>query len=72
MEKYMAFKLGNHLMFIDSFQFMSSSLDKLVNPIPHGEGGGALRDSALLQIVFFITSIRDAAKPRNLVTFPKI
>ena len=31
MEKYMAFMLGNHLMFIDSFQFMSSSLGKLVN-----------------------------------------
>ena len=29
MEKYMAFMLGNHLTFIDSFQFMSSSLDKL-------------------------------------------
>ena len=26
MEKYMAFMLGNHLTFIDSFQFMSSSL----------------------------------------------
>ena len=25
----MAFYLGNHLAFIDSFQFMSSSLDKL-------------------------------------------
>ena len=34
MEKYMAFMLGNHLTFIDSFQFMSSSLDKLVNNIP--------------------------------------
>ena len=32
--------------------------------------GGA--DSALLQIVFFITSIRDAAEPRNLVTFLKV
>ena len=31
MEKYMAFMLGNHLTFIDSFQFMSSSLDKLVS-----------------------------------------
>ena len=31
MEKYMAFMLGNHLNFIDSFQFMSSSLDKLVS-----------------------------------------
>ena len=29
-EKYMAFMLGNHLTFIDSFQFMSSSLDRLV------------------------------------------
>ena len=34
MEKYMAFMLGNHLTFIDSFQFMSSGLDKLVNNIP--------------------------------------
>ena len=31
MEKYMAFMLGNHLTFIDSFQFMSSSLDRLVS-----------------------------------------
>ena len=31
MEKYMAFMLGNHLNFIDSFQFMNSSLDKLVS-----------------------------------------
>ena len=34
MEKYMAFMLGNHLTFIDSFQFMSSSLDKLVSDLP--------------------------------------
>ena len=36
MEKYMAFMLGNHLTFIDSFQFMSSSssLDKPVNNLP--------------------------------------
>ena len=34
MEKYMAFILGNHLTFIDSFQFMSSNLDKLVNNLP--------------------------------------
>ena len=33
-------------------------------------GGGV--DSALLQIVFFITSVRDAAEPQNLVTLPKI
>ena len=31
MERYMAFMLGNNLTFIDSFQFMSSSLDKLVS-----------------------------------------
>ena len=34
MEKYMAFMLGNHLNFIDSFQFMTSSLDKLVSNLP--------------------------------------
>ena len=30
-EKYMAFYIGNHLSFIDSFAFMSSSLDKLAS-----------------------------------------
>ena len=34
MEKYMAFMLGNHLTFLDSFHFMSSSLDKLVSNLP--------------------------------------
>ena len=34
MEKYMAFILGKNLTFIDSFQFMSSSLDKLVSNLP--------------------------------------
>ena len=34
MEKYMAFMLGNHLTFIDSFQFMSSSLERLVDNLP--------------------------------------
>ena len=33
MEKYLAFMLGNHLTFIDSFQFMGSSLEKLVKNI---------------------------------------
>ena len=34
MKKYTAFMLGKHLKFIDSFQFMNSSLDKLVNNLP--------------------------------------
>ena len=29
-------------------------------------------DSAQLQIVFFISSVGDAAEPQNLVTFSKI
>ena len=35
MGKYMAFMLGKHLVFIDSLQFMSSSLDKLVSNLPN-------------------------------------
>ena len=34
MEKYMAFMLGNHLVFLDSFRFMNSSLDNLVKNLP--------------------------------------
>ena len=34
MEKYMASMIGNHLTFIDSFQFKSSGLDKLVDNLP--------------------------------------
>ena len=35
MEKYMAFMLGKHLVFTDSLQFMSSSLDKFVSNLPN-------------------------------------
>ena len=31
MEKYMTFVIGKHLVFLDSFQFMSSGLDKLAS-----------------------------------------
>ena len=34
MEKYMAFMLGKHLVFIDSLQFMSTSLDKSASNLP--------------------------------------
>ena len=34
MERYMDFMLGKHLKFIDSFQFMNTSLDKLVSNLP--------------------------------------
>ena len=36
MEKYMAFMLGQNLVFIDSFQFMSQSLSNLVKNLPSG------------------------------------
>ena len=35
MRKYMAFMLGKHLVFIDTLQFMSSSLDKLASNLPN-------------------------------------
>ena len=34
LEKYMAFILNKNLVFIDSMQFMNSSLEKLVNYLP--------------------------------------
>ena len=32
---------------------------QFINPIPHGGGGGGEGNSALLQTVFFINSVRD-------------
>ena len=34
MEKYMAFMLDKHLVFLGSLQFLSSCLDSLVNKLP--------------------------------------
>ena len=59
-----------------SKEFYICFFEKLADPLIqaltlfHMGGGGA--DSALLQILSFITSVKDAAEPRNLVTFPKI
>jgi len=33
-EKYISFRIGKHLQFIDSFQFMSDSLDSLSSNLP--------------------------------------
>ena len=37
MEKYMSFMLGKNLVFLDSFQFMSSSLESLAKNLPEKE-----------------------------------
>ena len=37
LEKYMAFKINNNLVFIDSMQFMNSSLNKLVKNLSDNE-----------------------------------
>ena len=50
--------------------FLEATKQKCNRPLTLFHMGRA--DSTRLQIVFFITSIRDAAEPRNLVTFLKI
>ena len=35
--KYMSFNINNKLIFIDSFQFLSSSLDSLVKNLVKGD-----------------------------------
>ena len=37
LEKYMSFSINNKLSFIDSFQFLSSSLDSLVKNLDKGD-----------------------------------
>ena len=37
LEKYMAFTINNNLVFIDSMQFMNSSLDALVKNLPEND-----------------------------------
>lgn len=37
MERYMALMLGKHLVFLDSFQLMASSLDRLAANLPEGK-----------------------------------
>ena len=34
LKKYISFRIGKHLQFIDSFQFMSQSLDRLSSNLP--------------------------------------
>ena len=56
----------------ETFGIKTKLICFLINPIPHGGGGGGGADSTLYQIVFLITSVRDAAELRNLLTFLKI
>ena len=53
---------------IDSSQVQNMECILHFNPIPHGGGGRFYPPSDCL----FITSVRDAPEPRNLVTFSKI
>ena len=60
MEKYMAFMLGNHLTFIDSFQFMSSSLEKLVSNMPKNHLNTPLK---CLKVKIFDLMVREGVYP---------
>ena len=42
LEKYMTFFLNKNLVFIDSMQFMNSSLDKLVRKLTENDFEGTL------------------------------
>ena len=53
------------------YDYGADSEEVSLNPIPHGGGGGGCSGRFIhIEIVFFITSVRDTAEPQNLVTFP--
>ena len=73
-ERLLAIKIKSkgYYFGLSPFQLYQENL-KFLNPnikIPHG-GGGEGPNSALLQIVFFITSVREAAEHEIRWLFPK-
>ena len=59
---------GNFEYAITFAKYLNFAILLTLEPYSTWEGA----DSALLQIALSITSVRDAAKPQNLVTFLKI
>ena len=59
-EKYMAFYMNNHLSFIDSFQFMSSSLEKLV---------GNLSEEGFIYTKEYFTDERQLMKEKGVYPY---
>ena len=49
-EKYMAFFLSKNLVFVDSMQFMNSSLEKLVKNLSHGDFKYLTKENLVLKI----------------------